>query len=782
MYSLRTKRFAYSFIVIFILTNILWNIIFRHNQNFLDWGAVTFQIITCCASIGWLISTFLKHKGAAKSFWLFLGLGVLSYLIGIVIWSYNEFILNRSGEFDNIAEKFFIVQNGLYFLALLVVINELKSNLFTVKFILDMLIAMSAAITLSWIFIIEPLLRQHLYIKFNMIELLYPILDLGVLVGILILSYASNTIFSKKTTFLLISGLSSQIIADSIFNYLKVMNSYTVGSINEPFWILSIFLIGLSGIYHVQISAKAPRVKHGKNSENLFAKYFTPYMSVLLLSLYFIITMYKINTVIIGLVICILLVILRQIFTLLENDQLVKDLNNLNEGLELKVKERTDKLVETVNSMEYLAYHDVVTGLPNRRYIQKRLSQAIDANDEDQKRIAFILLDLDRFKQINDSLGHTYGDLLLEQVGKRLVNCVPNEVVSRLGGDEYALLIENTNLQNAEKIADKLLKTLRETFNINGVELHITPSIGISFFPDNGDDWDTLLKKADTAMYEVKENGKNNYRIYSCAMSMEPIMELENAMRKGLERNEYILHYQPQISLTNNEIIGAEALVRWERAGGELIPPSKFIPLAEENGLIWEIGERVLREACKQSVYWRERGFTKLRIAVNISCLQFKHNDFIQMVSKIIEETKANPNDIELEITESIAMGPIDKNLAQLSTLKKMGFQIAIDDFGTGYSSLQYLSEFQIDHLKIDRSFINALEKSEKDAAIVKLIVMMAKGLNFKVIAEGVETEAQKLFLQEIECDELQGYLMSRPLSVEDFEKLMASQNRRKII
>ncbi|HWI50207.1 MAG TPA: EAL domain-containing protein [Rummeliibacillus sp.] len=742
---------------------------------------MAFQIIACCASIGWLTSTFFKHQGKAKSFWLFLGLGVLSYLTGMIIWILNEFILKRSGDISY-AEKFWVGQNGFYFIALLLLINAIKSKLFTIRYFLDMLIAMSAVTTFSWIFLIHPLLSQHANIQFYITELLYPILDLGVLVGILSLLIASNSIFSKKTTFFLISGLLIQVIADTIFSYLKMMNSYSLGSINEPFWILSILMIGLSGIYHVPFPTKEPVTNHAKQSENIFIKYIIPYIGVFLLSIYFIIILYKIHPVIIGLVLCILLVILRQIFTLLENDKLVKDLNNLNEDLELKVKERTDKLVETVNSMEYLAYHDVVTGLPNRRYIQKRLSQAICNSREDQKQIAFILLDLDRFKQINDSLGHSYGDFLLKVVGERLVKCVPNEVVCRLGGDEYALLIENTDVQKIEKIASNILTTLRETFNINGIELHITPSIGISIYPDDGCDWDTLLMKADTAMYEVKDSGKNNYKIYSGAMSMESIMELENAMRKGLERDEFILHYQPQISLKNNEIIGAEALVRWERAGFGLVPPSDFIPVAEENGLILLIGERVLREACRQSVSWREKGFSKLRLAVNISSLQFKHNDFMDMVRKIIKETGANPKDIELEITESIAMGPIEKNLNQLSALKQMGFQIAIDDFGTGYSSLQYLSEFQIDHLKIDRSFISALEKSEKDAAIVKLIVMTAKGLNFKVIAEGVENETQKSFLQEIECDELQGYLFSRPLSVEDFEMLMESQKENRKI
>ncbi|MFJ8262878.1 putative bifunctional diguanylate cyclase/phosphodiesterase [Rummeliibacillus sp. NPDC094406] len=779
MYGFRTKRFAYSFIVIFILANILWNIVFRNNQDFIKWGGAAFQIIACCASIGCLTTTFFKYKGKAKSFWLFLGLGVLSYLTGMLIWIFNEFILNRSEGISYLSEKFWVAQNGFYFIALLLLMNAIKSKLFTIRYFLDMLIVMSAVTTFSWIFLINPVLNQHTNIQFYITELLYPVLDLGVLVGVLSLLMASNSIFSKKATSFLICGLLIQIIADTTFSYLKMTNSYSLGSINEPFWILSILMIGLAGIDHEPFQMKEQTTTHAKQSENLFIKYFIPYMSVFFLSIYFIMTMIKLNImypVFIGLVICILLVILRQIFTLLENDKLVKDLNNLNEGLEIKVKERTNKLVETVNSMEFLAYHDVVTGLPNRRYIQKRLSQAINNSNVDQKKIVFMLLDLDRFKQINDSLGHSYGDLLLKEVGDRLVKCVPNEVVCRLGGDEYALLIENTDVQKIEKIASNILTTLRETFNIKGFELLITPSIGISIYPDHGCDWDTLLMKADTAMYKVKDNGKNNYKIYNGTMSMEPKMELESSLRKGIERDEFIIHYQPQISLNNNEIIGAEALLRWERPGQGLVPPSDFIPFAEETGLILPIGESVLRKACRQSVSWRKKGFSKLRIAVNISSLQFKHNDFMDMVSSIIKETGANPNDIELEITESIAMGPIEKNLAQLSALKQMGFQIAIDDFGTGYSSLQYLSEFQIDHLKIDRSFISALEKSEKDAAIVKLIVMMAKGLNFKVIAEGVENEIQKSFLQEIKCDELQGYLFSRPLSVEDFETLMVSQ------
>ncbi|CAG9607782.1 hypothetical protein NEOCIP111885_01474 [Pseudoneobacillus rhizosphaerae] len=769
MYSQKIKKFAYLFIIVFILSNLLWNVIFKDKQIFLDWGGVTFQVIACLTSIAWLCFSYWKHEGKAKSFWLLLAFGVLFYLLGTIIWAYDAFILKGNGQTNNLPEILWLGQNGFYFIALLVLMNQIKSHLFTIRFFLDMLIVMSAAMTFNWIFIIKPLLSHNTDVVLNFTEFLYPILDLGVLVGVLSFIIASNGIFSRSTSFLLISGFLIQIIADTIFSYLKVMNLYTVGSLNEPLWILSILLIGLSGIYHIpkEFRTKRPKI-------HLFFRHSIPYMGVLLLSIYVISVLYKTHPIVMGLFLSILLVILRQLFTLIENDKLVNQLNSLNEELEVKVKERTDKLVETVNSMEYLAYHDVVTGLPNRRYLQKRLSLAVSNNKSGDKKIGFMLLDLDRFKHINDSLGHSYGDLLLKEVGQRLVNCMEsNDIVCRIGGDEFVILIEDTNFEKIENKAKSVLISLRKTFVMTDFELHITPSIGVSIFPDHGSDFEALLMKADTAMYKVKEKGKNHFMIYRCSMSMEPMIELESSLRKGLERDEFILYYQPQISLLTNEIVGVEALVRWERPGFGLVPPSEFIPLAEEMGLIVPIGERVLLEACKQSVSWREKGLPVFRIAVNISSLQFQQNDFIETVSRIIKETRANPNDIELEITESMAMGPIEKNLAKLSYLKKMGFLIAMDDFGTGYSSLHYLSQFPIDRLKIDRSFISSLGKSEKDAAIVKLIVMMAKGLNFQVLAEGVEEELQKEFLMDIGCDEFQGYLYSPPISADDCEKLM---------
>ncbi|MDX1701725.1 MAG: EAL domain-containing protein, partial [Melioribacteraceae bacterium] len=449
--------------------------------------------------------------------------------------------------------------------------------------------------------------------------------------------------------------------------------------------------------------------------------------------------------------------------------------NNLNEELELKVKGRTNRLVEMVNEMEHLAFHDVITGLPNRRYIEKRLTQAIkNTSFSNHKKMAFLLMDLDRFKQINDSLGHYSGDLLLKEVGRRLSRDMkPNELVCRIGGDEFAILIENVSMSKIQKKAESILEVLRTAYNIAGVDLHVTPSIGVSIYPEHGEDFEALLMKADTAMYQVKENGKNHFKVYNETMDITAKLTLENSLRKGLDRKEFVIYYQPQLSMDHDQITGVEALLRWFSPTGDYIPPSDFIPIAEETGLIIPIGEWVFKEACKQSVKWERQGFENIRIAVNISAIQFSQADFVESFAKILTETKANPGNLELEITERIAMGSIESTISKLTQLKEIGFQIAIDDFGTGYSSLQYLSNFPIDRLKIDQSFISLLNTNKKNDAIVKLIVMMAKGLNFKVIAEGVETENQKEFLKLIDCDEIQGYLISYPLNPEEMQRYL---------
>lgn len=780
MYALKNKKFAYLFIAFFIISNFLWNYFFQHKQAFLDWGGVAFQTIACLTSFSWLLATYKNDDGKAKKFWLFLGLGILSYTIGIFIWVFYEFILGVHGDTLLLPKIFWIGQNGFYFVALLCMMNVVKSKLLTIRFSFDMLIIMAVATTFNWVFIFAPLLKMEGN-PFHLVELMYPILDLGVLGGVISLLIASNTVFNKKTLYLLIVGLLVQILADTLFSYLTVKNLYTVGSISEPLWILSLFFLALAGIYH-ETPSQVKQKNDSQIENRFFVRHSLPYVGVVLLSLYVISQIYHTAPVVVGLFLTILLVVLRQLFTLLENDKLVSELNDLNEQLEVKVKERTDRLVETINQMEYLAYHDVVTGLPNRRFIEKRLSRAISNHHvRSKKKIAFLLLDLDRFKHINDSLGHSYGDLLLKEVGDRLTSSLkPSELVCRIGGDEYGILLENKNEIQIEKIAENILTVLRKTYDIRGEELYVTPSIGVSIFPEHGNSFESLLMKADTAMYKVKEAGKNHYKIYHAEMDIEPQVTMENALRKGIERNELELYYQPQVSLENNNIVGVEALLRWIRPDQGMVPPCEFIPLAEETGLILPLGEWVLKEACLQSVKWGEQGILPIRIAVNISAIQFQQNNFIEKVTETLFETKANPENIELEITESVAMGSIEETLSKLHSLKEMGFHIAMDDFGTGYSSLQYLNQYPIDHLKIDRSFISSLHTSEKNVAIVKLIVLMAKGLNYKVIAEGVEDDSQKLFLRSIECDEYQGYLFSPPLNRLDTEVLLQKQLTKK--
>ncbi|MBE4907189.1 EAL domain-containing protein [Bacillus luteolus] len=777
------KKVAYIFIASFIVLNLIWNYLFETNQLYLDWGIALFQIVACVTAFSWLVITFNKDKGKARKFWLFLALGILSYLMGILVWAFYYFItLDVSAELALLPKVFWIFQNVFYFLALLFMMNVMKkNNLLTIRFLFDILIVMSVAATFISHFIMGPLLTNAKH-AFSIIDLLYPVFDLGVLAGVLSLIIASNTFFTKSTSYLLVAGLLIQVIADLNFSYLTVKNIYSVGSLSEPLWILSLFVIGLAGLHQESLSKQGSMtfVNIG-TKRSLFVKHSFPYVGVILLSIYVISEISHSTPIIVGLFISILLVILRQVFTLLDNDKLVTDLNNLNEALEVKVKERTDRLVETINTMEHLAFHDVVTGLPNRRYIEKRLRQAIvNANPKKGKKIAFLLLDLDRFKQINDSLGHSYGDLLLKEVGNRLTDIKqPNELVCRIGGDEFAVLLENVNHAKIDKKVNVILNVLREVYDIQGVDLHITPSIGVSIYPDHGENFEALLMKADTAMYKVKDSGKNHYTIYNESMDNESQLTIENSLRKAIEREEFELHYQPQFMLEKGQLIGMEALLRWNTASQGYVPPSDFIPIAEETGLILPIGEWVLREACKQSVVWEKQGFARIRIAVNISSLQFQQSDFIDSVAKILAETEAKATCIELEITESVAIGFIENTISKLSKLKEMGFHIAMDDFGTGYSSLQYMSKLPIDRIKIDRSFISLLNTSNKNDTIVKLIVMMAKGLNFKVIAEGVETENQKAFLKSIDCDEVQGYLMSRPLKLEDCNRFLTETEGR---
>ncbi|TWI59028.1 EAL domain-containing protein [Halalkalibacter nanhaiisediminis] len=420
---------------------------------------------------------------------------------------------------------------------------------------------------------------------------------------------------------------------------------------------------------------------------------------------------------------------------------------------------------------KHLAYHDELTGLPNRRHLYEVLTEELLQSSN----MAILFLDLDRFKMINDSLGHLTGDLLLQKVSNRLEACATKGVVFRHSGDEFILLIPHTNEVEVKELAEKIIHQLNDPFDLEGHEIYISPSIGICLANHVGSNTSAqeFVKFADIAMYQAKREGKNTYRFYSETIkSKTPTsLEMETKLHKALERNEFILHYQPQIDLQSGKIYGIEALIRWNHPHLGFISPAEFIPLAEETGLIVPIGEWVLHTACKQTMKWQEKGFPPLVVSVNLSARQFYQPNLVEMVCEVLKETKLNPAYLELEITESVTMD-VGRSIKILSDLKKLGVKISIDDFGTGYSSLAYLKKFPIDKLKIDQSFVRDCLKDASDATIVQTIISMAKNLHLRVIAEGVETQEQLLFLQEQLCHDAQGYFISKPLVFEDLEKM----------
>ncbi|MEI7027495.1 EAL domain-containing protein [Paenibacillus sp. y28] len=420
--------------------------------------------------------------------------------------------------------------------------------------------------------------------------------------------------------------------------------------------------------------------------------------------------------------------------------------------------------------IKYHAFYDALTGLPNRVLFNDRLQQALERAKRDSQILAVLFLDLDRFKFINDTMGHEAGDELLQQISGRLKSCLRAEdTVSRLGGDEFLIILPRIrSSDDARKVAETILRNLSLPLIVASTELVMTGSVGISLFPVDGDNSITLMKHADTAMYAAKNSGKNGFQFYNAEMNTrtEERLKLEMALRKALDRGEFTLLYQPRYHLQQGRVSGMEALVRWQHADLGLVPPSDFIPLAEECGLIVPLGEWVLRTACLQNKAWQASGLPPVRVSVNISLAQFRREEFVTVVQQALEAADLDPSWLELELTESIVMNNAEMARNKLEQLRKLGLHISLDDFGTGFSSLSYLKYFPLDTLKIDRSFIKDTPFAAKDTAITKTIISLGRRLNLNIVAEGVETEEQLAFLVSRRCNEVQGYLISKPLSV----------------
>jgi diguanylate cyclase (GGDEF)-like protein len=440
-------------------------------------------------------------------------------------------------------------------------------------------------------------------------------------------------------------------------------------------------------------------------------------------------------------------------------------------------------LEQSLQHIERIASRDDLTGLPNRVLFNQYLVHAIGQAKRNRDRLAVVFVDLDRFKNVNDGLGHDAGDQALREIAARLrANLRESDVVARLGGDEFVILIENIGKGAClDQVTQKILACCAEPLKLRGQEFIVSASLGVSLYPDDADDAAALMKNADIAMYRAKDRGRNAAELYSPQMrhDAERRLQMESALRRALERDEFVLHYQPKVAIDSGHITGFEALVRWRHPQSGLVGPDKFIAAAEENGLIVPLGEWVLRTACRQAALWHQSGLRTGKVAVNLSARQFRAKGLLNTIRDVMEQTGLPPSLLELEITESVVMQDPDQAARLLDDLRNAGITLALDDFGTGYSSLSYLKRFPFDHVKVDRSFIRNLPDDAEDCAITKAIVAMAHSLKLKVIAEGVEHVAQHEFLAQLGCDELQGYLISRPVPRDDMERLLREGDAR---
>ncbi len=475
---------------------------------------------------------------------------------------------------------------------------------------------------------------------------------------------------------------------------------------------------------------------------------------------------------------------LKQANELLEEQvaQRTNELRSANEKLKLDLEER--KRVE--QSVRHMAHHDALTGLPNRALFRDRLTHAMAQADRYHQILAVLFLDLDRFKAINDTLGHNVGDQLLKMAAERIRSCIRDcDTVARLGGDEFTIIVDDiVEVQDAAVVAQKILDTLSQPFILHGHEVFISVSIGVTLYPNDDENADNLLRNADSAMYRAKEYGRNNYQFYVADMNVkarERLM-LESQLRRALDRNEFMLYYQPRVDLFTGRVIGAEALLRWRHPDMGLVPPVQFIPILEETGMIIPVGEWVLQQASSQNRAWQDLGLPPIRMAVNLSVRQFIQKDLADSVLAIIERAGLLPEYLELEITEDLLLENNQTNIVTLTTLRNRGVHISIDDFGTGYSSLSYLKRLPIDTLKIDQSFLRDIENDPDNKAITSAIIAMAASLHLNVLAEGVETEEQLSFLRAQGCNEIQGFSFSHPLTAAEFERLLVDGRQMRLL
>ncbi|WP_078550815.1 putative bifunctional diguanylate cyclase/phosphodiesterase [Litchfieldia alkalitelluris] len=747
----KNKNFKVLFGIILIIASFyIWNIAFREHEWVRVLGASFFPTIGGAVAFIFVFRAFQKISGKQKYFWMLLSIGTFLNFASYLIWFYL-FLFHGANSYPNPSLVCWLLGYFFYFLALVYKAKIISTTISENSFLFNIIIFMIIAIVISLHFLIEPLLALANYsLGITFILLVYPLMNLGILYAVIYLYYLSQYSNERKELSLINLGFILQILADTSYIYLTLEGRYEPGSLIDPLWLIAILMIGFASFYAYEEKVEINwTLKKSVNRESIF-----PYISIIIL-IVLVINSYQwnLNTLSIGVCLIFIMVIIRQLLVINRNRLLMVEYRDL-------------------------AYHDPLTGLNNRTSFHEELEYKIDVASRTNSSLTLLLIDLDRFKLINDTLGHFAGDLILIKSAERLKSSLSElDQVYRLGGDEFILILPGADRKRIIGTAQTILNKFSRPFIVANHEITITPSIGISSYPDHGDNSELLFKNADAAMYLAKGSGKNNFRFFNKELNeaLTRKMKIESELRKAVHQGEFTLFYQPIMDLTTRQVIAMEALIRWKHPELGYISPAEFIPVAEETGQIVSIGEWVLKTACIQNKTWQQAGFPVLYVSVNVSVQQFRQGDFVQSVKDIIDESGIDPQYLEIEITESL-MQNIDESSEVLYGLKKLGVKTAIDDFGIGYSSLHILKKLPINTLKIDKSFIDDLNDLQGQS-MAKTIINIGHNLNLKVVAEGIEHVHQVKSLEKYNCQFGQGYLFLKPVPAVEFEAFMKSNS-----
>jgi diguanylate cyclase len=759
-----------TLIAAFLVAYAIFLLLFA-SSSVLAAGSAVFQVIGTAFPAYWTFQAYKSSNTALRLFWLHLSIAIIGYLIATILWNIQYFYVEVSSSLTLAADVVWNLMTIFYLLAFLQLIRKRPIEVTFYQMVYDAVIIIVAAASLSWEFLLHPLWDEtnELGLFSQIIGLSYPVGDLIILFFVVSVFNALSFQYFSKVLLLICAGFIVFLIADTSYLYLLSEQSYFDGHLIDLLWIVGLVLVGSAAMYTKELDAvvfhKEPAADVSKSLFS-FRLWFST-ISVLLLLAVIVVRKDGFDLIALGCIVSTLLIMSRQMYTMFENRRLVLE-------LEEKVLQRTEELLqknkELENSTEqakFLAGHDPLTGLPNRREFD-RVAAEWAANS---KNFALLFIDMDRFKWVNDTMNHGVGDLLLRQVAERLqANIKLEGRVFRQGGDEFLILLPSTDVRKVEAAVDELVQTLEQVFHLHGKEVFVSASVGISSYPKDAKDVELLTIKADIAMYAAKKSPGKRWLFYD--ESLHPVeqskLEMEKEMRYGLERGEFLLHFQPLYRLDIDTVAGAEVLMRWNHPKQGLLPPNQFIPLAEESRFIVRLGNWLIREVCRQWHDWREQGYEPISLAVNISVNQFLHPEFVAELEAALREFDMDPAYLELEITENIPFCDAHA-IAVLAHISQLGVRMSIDDFGTGYSSLQYIQRLPVHTLKIDRAFVYDMMQNRNNRVLVETILVMANQLELDVIAEGVEEQEQLHFLKEKGCTFVQGYLIGKPVAAEEF-------------